>query len=321
VFVSTAYARIEGGQGPATPDGDDAPAAGRQGGPGGGRGAGGRAGGGGGRATFPAQQRPPGDPVVITRGRALYGIHCQACHGVDLRGGDMGGPNLLRSSIALNDQQGELIGPIIRNGKSTEGVSAMLPIEIPVEDAAAIAIYIHSVAATMRGQGSPPAYETPPVLNVVVGDAARGQAYFARTCASCHSATGDLAGIGSRVTDPAALQTRWVSGRAGGGGRGGGGRGGGGAGDAEAPAAPTQPTTFGTVSVTPRGGAKVEGRLVRMDDFVVVLADADGLQRSFRRTTDTQVEVRDPLEAHRTLFPTYRDADMHDVTAYLVTLK
>jgi cytochrome c oxidase cbb3-type subunit 3 len=305
VFVSTAYARIEGGQGPATPDGDDAPAAGRQGGPGGGRGAGGRAGGGG-RATFPAQQRPPGDPVVITRGRALYGIHCQACHGVDLRGGDMGGPNLLRSSIALNDQQGELIGPIIRNGKSTEGVSAMLPIEIPVEDAAAIAIYIHSVAATMRGQGSPPAYETPPVLNVVVGDAVRGQAYFARTCASCHSVTGDLAGIGSRVTDPAVLQTRWVSGRAGGGGRGGGG---GGAG-AEA-----------AVSVTPRGGSTVEGRLVRMDDFVVVLTDADGLQRSFRRTTDTQVEVRDPLEAHRQLLPTYRDADMHDVTAYLVTIK
>src|SRR5689334_3458338 len=71
---------------------------------------GGRAG--GGRATFPAQQRPPGDPALIARGNGLYGVHCRACHGVDLRGGDQGGPNLLRSDVVLNDQAGELISPI-----------------------------------------------------------------------------------------------------------------------------------------------------------------------------------------------------------------
>src|SRR5713226_10691534 len=57
----------------------------------------------------PGQQRPPGDPAQIARGKTLYGIHCTVCHGTDLRGGDRGGPNLLRSKAALSDQNGELI--------------------------------------------------------------------------------------------------------------------------------------------------------------------------------------------------------------------
>src|SRR5687768_17196813 len=61
---------------------------------------------------FPQQQRPPGDPAVIARGRALYGVNCTLCHGVDLRGGDQNGPNLLRSEIILTDQQGENILPV-----------------------------------------------------------------------------------------------------------------------------------------------------------------------------------------------------------------
>src|SRR5688500_11946981 len=73
--------------------------------------------GGRGPATFPAQQRPPGDPALIARGNGLYGVHCRACHGVDLRGGDQGGPNLLRSDTVLNDQAGELIAPVILSGQ------------------------------------------------------------------------------------------------------------------------------------------------------------------------------------------------------------
>src|SRR5687768_5738567 len=62
---------------------------------------------------FPQQQRPPGDPAVIARGRALYGVNCTLCHGVDLRGGDQNGPNLLRSEIILTDQKGENILPVV----------------------------------------------------------------------------------------------------------------------------------------------------------------------------------------------------------------
>ena len=263
------------------------------------------AGRGGGRATFPAQQRAPGDPAVVARGSGLYGVHCRACHGADLRGGDQGGPNLLRSPVVLNDQAGELILPIVQNGQ--RGASVMPPIALMPDDVRAIAEYIHSVAATMQGQGSPPPGERV-ALNVLVGDASRGQAYFTAKCSSCHSVTGDLRGIAARLPDPTALQNYWLSA---GGGLGRGGRGGPGPSRREV-----------TATVTPATGAKVEGALVRIDDFYIVLRLADGTERSFARTGETpRVEIRDPYEPHRKLLPVYTDSDIHDVTAYLVTLK
>lgn len=270
-----------------------------------GGGPGGRQGGGNPTATFPAQQRPPGDPALIARGEGLYGVHCRACHGVDLRGGDIGGPNLLRSQLALNDQDGELIGPVITQGRQTPGMPSMPAIALPPDDLKAVAAYVHSVQATMRGQGSPPA--GPQVeLNVLVGDARAGEAYFKTNCTACHSATGDLQGIGARITDPTQLQNTWV----------GGGRGRG----AGAPGAPNRRQV--TVAVTQPNGQKVEGRLDRIDDFIVVLTTADGTQRSFARNGETpNVEVRDPMERHRRLLATYTDRDIHNVTAYLVTLK
>ena len=259
--------------------------------------------GGGGRATFPAQQRPAGDPALIARGNGLYGVHCRACHGVDLRGGDQGGPNLLRSDVVLNDLAGELIGPIVLNGQQGAG-SSMPPIRVTSDDARAIAEYLHSVAATMRGQGNPPPGPVP-VLNVLVGDAAAGEMYFNAKCGACHSATGDLRGIGSRLPDPTALQNYWISA---GGGLGRGGRGGRG-----------RPIP---VSVTSAPGQRVDGTLVRLDDFYVVVQLADGTQRTFRREGERPVvDVRDPLEPHKQLLPTYTDKDIHNVTAYLVALK
>ena len=257
----------------------------------------------GGRPPFPAQQRPPGDPAVITRGNGLYGVHCRACHGVDLRGGDQGGPNLLRSDVVLDDQAGELITPVILNGQPGAG-SGMPPIRVTPDDARAIAEYLHSVTATMRGQGSPP--EGPaPVLNVLVGDAAEGETYFKARCGKCHSATGDLRGIGSRLTDPTALQNYWISA---GGALARGGRGG-----------RSRPVP---VSITSASGQKVEGMLVRLDDFYVVVELADGTQRTFRRDGSYPiVDIRDPLEPHIQLLPAYTDRDIHNVTAYLVTLK
>jgi cytochrome c oxidase cbb3-type subunit 3 len=259
--------------------------------------------GGGGRATFPAQQRPPGDPALIARGNGLYGVHCRACHGADLRGGDQGGPNLLRSNLVLNDRAGELIAPVVLNGQQGAG-GIMPPIRVAPDDARAIAEYIHSVTATMRGQGNPPPGPAA-VLNVLVGNPAAGEAYFNAKCGACHSATGDLRGIGTRVSDPIAIQNYWISA---GGGLGRGGRGGLG-----------RPIP---VTVTSPPGQKVEGTLVRLDDFYVVVELADGTQRTFRRNGERPVvDVRDPLEPHKQLLPAYTDKDIHDVTAYLVTLK
>jgi cytochrome c oxidase cbb3-type subunit 3 len=262
-----------------------------------------------GQATFPAQQRPPGDPAVIARGKTLFEINCRLCHGADLRGGDMGGVNLLRSNLVLTDQHGELILPVVLGGRQNPGMPPMPPFpQIPDDDVKAIAEYIHSVAATMRGQGNPPPGSEPVVLNSLVGDANAGKAYFGAKCASCHSAMGDLQGIGMRYADPVQLQNSWVAGGAGGGR---GGRGGSAAGGSGV-----------TVTVTTPSGQKLEGRLDRIDDFIVVLTPADGVQRSVRRTGDVpKVEIHDPLEGHRKLLSEYTDKDMHDVTAYLVTLK
>jgi cytochrome c oxidase cbb3-type subunit 3 len=240
---------------------------------------------------------------VVARGKAVYGANCTGCHGADLRGGDLGGPNLLRSQVILSDRDGELILPIVQGSRQETGMPA---IKISADDVKAVATFIHSVASGIGNQGTPPSVGVPAV-DVLIGDAAAGQAYFAAKCSSCHSATGDLKGLAARISDPKALQNAWV----GGGGRGGRGRGAG-APDARAV----------TVMVTEPSGEKTEGRLIRMDDFFVTLSRADDTQRTFRRDGDIpKVEVHDPMKAHRDLLAVYTDKDMHDVTAYLVTLK
>ena len=97
---------------------------------------------------YPSLQRPPGDPEVVARGEAVYGISCRACHGMDLRGGDLGGPNLLRSQLVLRDEAGELIGPVIRDGQSGPGGSYMPPQPMSDEDLQAVVTYVHDVLGT-----------------------------------------------------------------------------------------------------------------------------------------------------------------------------
>jgi cytochrome c oxidase cbb3-type subunit 3 len=229
---------------------------------------------------------------MIERGKALYGVNCQFCHGGDARGGE-GGPNLLRAELVLNDQNGELIAPVVQNGRIDQGMPKFPMTNAQVADVAA---FLHSfrVAGYDNSRMKPP--------TILVGDAAAGETYFKSKCASCHSVTGDLKGIGAKFAEPRDLQQTFVM--PGGGGRGRGGN--------------VPPTT---VTVT-SSGQKVEGRLVRIDDFVVTLAEADGTQRSFRRDGDNpKVEIKDPLQPHKALLGVYSDKDIHNLTAYLVTVK
>jgi len=256
----------------------------------GGRGAAAPAGGGGFANAFP--QHPPQDPAMVARGQALYGVNCQFCHGSDARGGE-GGPNLLRSEIVLNDQTGELIAPVIQNGRIDQGMPKFPMTTAQVSD---IAAFLHNFrvagydASRMKPQ------------TIVVGDPAAGEAYFKSKCATCHSVTGDLKGIGAKFEDPRVLQQTFVM-------PGSGGRG----------SAPVPPTT---VTVTMADAQKSEGRLVRIDDFTVSLIAADGTQHTFRRNGDVpKVVIHDPLQPHKDLLGVYRDKDIHNLTAYLVTVK
>ncbi len=241
--------------------------------------------------------RDPEDPAQVERGKVLYGLSCQACHGSDLRGGDMGGPNLLRSQVALSDRHGELIAPIIHGARQAQG---MPNIGLNDADALAAAAYVRSVVGTIKGQGMPPGELKP--LNIVVGDAHRGQTYFDAHCASCHAPSSEISHIATKYSEPKTLQARWLAG-----------------GRSTALDAPGNKTT---VSVTTAQGQTVTGGLIHIDDFLVSLHLPDGTEESFKRRGSTpQVVVHDPLQAHRDMMSKYTDHDIHDVTAYLVTLK
>jgi cytochrome c oxidase cbb3-type subunit III len=174
------------------------------------------------------------------------------------------------------------------------------------EDIRATAEYLHSVIATSQGQGAPP--PGPRVeLNLLVGSARDGETYFKAQCAACHSVTGDLAGIATRVTNIEQLQNSWVAGRR-----------------AGAPAANATPRPT-RVTVKFAGGATLAGTLLRMDDFVLSLRTDAGDYRSFTRRSATpridSIAVDDPLAQHRAQWTKLSDKTLHDVTAYLATLK
>ena len=243
------------------------------------------------------QAGPPIDPAALERGRGLYSVACGFCHGSEARGGE-GGPNLIRSAVILDDRDGELLTPIVHAGRPERGMPPRPDLtEAQVKD---IATFLRS----LRSSGRDPARNRP--ATIVVGDAAAGATYFAATCAKCHSATGDLKGIATKYTDPRQLQQTWLAGTAAGG------RG-------APPGARPKPTM---ITVTLPTGEKIEGAQARLDDFIVSLTLADGSTRTFPRNGDVpKVEIRDPLQPHRDLVRTYADRDIHNVTAYLVTLK
>jgi cytochrome c oxidase cbb3-type subunit III len=240
-------------------------------------------------------ERPPADPAVVESGKALYGVHCTFCHGADARGGS-GGINLIRNQMVLNDKDGELIGQALREGR--EG---MPKFNLAAKQVSDIAAFIHS----FKVGGYDVSRMTPPTI--VTGDAKLGEAYFGKTCSGCHAVSGtqkgSLAGIASRISDPKQLQQTWLMP-------------GGGRGPGASRATPV------TVTVTPTSGKPVSGRLIRIDDFFVSLVDSEDLPRTFTRNGDVpKVELTDPAKGHRDLLSKYTDDDIHNVTAYLVTIK
>jgi mono/diheme cytochrome c family protein len=242
--------------------------------------------------------RPSYPPQQVAHGQQLFRSNCSFCHGSDARGGETG-PNLVRDRVVLSDQNGELIAPIVQNGIPARG---MPKFALSTADIADIATWLHSQPLSDRG--------APTSLDIVVGNAKEGQSYFngAGRCIQCHSVTGDLAGMGSKY-DPKTIQNLIVSG----GGMGVGRRGG-------SASPPKVPAT--TATVTLPSGQSFNGNLDHISAFVVALREADGTYRSFaRRDSIPKVVVTNPLQWHIDMLPKWRDADIHSLTAYLVTLK
>jgi len=243
-------------------------------------------------------EHPPAPPEQVARGEQIFRGNCSFCHGSDARGGEAG-PNLVRDQVVLRDQRGELITPIVQNGIPAQG---MPKFALSATDITDIAAWLHSQPLSDRG--------APSTLDILVGNAKEGEAYFngAGRCTQCHSATGDLAGIGGRY-EPKAIQNLIVSG--------GGGRGRRRSAGAAGPKVP--PTT---VTVTLPSGQTTTGDLDHISAFVVALREPDGAYRSFaRHDSIPKVVVTNPLQWHIDRLPQWRDADIHDLTAYLVILK
>ncbi len=259
----------------------------------GGRGAGG---GRGPRANVGAADRHRVDPAGAVRGQTIYATQCVTCHGANARGTERGS-NLIRSPRVLRDRYGSALRPYLRSGHPMQTGSAASLTDEQITD---ISHFIWDrINNTLRGS---PDFD---VKDVLTGDPAAGQAYFngEGQCAKCHSPTGDLAGVGKRYA-PVDIQQRFVFPFAGGG------RGRGGAARARV-----------TVTVTAPDSPPVSGALVSMDDFHVALRETNGEYRSWTRTPDMKIVRNDPFAFHIELLDRLTDKAMHDVVAYLETLK
>jgi cytochrome c oxidase cbb3-type subunit III len=241
------------------------------------------------------------DPAAVARGGKDFATYCAGCHGQDASGGP-GAPDLVRSLLVLDDEKGILIGPVIREGRPAQGMPKLGLSESQIADLVAW-LHARTYAAGHRG--------TYTFGNIVTGNAEAGKAYFngAGTCNHCHSPTGDLAGIASRY-DAFSLQGRWLNPRS---------SPRGGRGHAAGTKSRLPPTT---VTVKLASGKTVSGDLEDIDDFYVSLRDSSGALQTFKREDGSpKIETHDPLEAHGDLLHRYSDADIHNITAYLETLK
>jgi cytochrome c oxidase cbb3-type subunit III len=240
------------------------------------------------------------DPARVERGAITYASSCGFCHGGDARGAQ--GPDLTRSLYVLTDEDGKILGDFLKAGRPESGMPAFPA--LPEAQLTDLAAFLKMRAAEGSGR---------PAMNpadIVVGDAAAGQVYFngAGGCSTCHSPAGDLKGVGARY-NPVILQGRMINPRVVTGGRRG---------------APPPRTVPVQVKVTLAPGRVISGTLVSIDDFFVTLIDTAGDRRTIERPIGgdmPKVEINDPLEAHRQLMLKYTDEAMHDLVAYLVTLK
>jgi cytochrome c oxidase cbb3-type subunit 3 len=234
-------------------------------------------------ATKPKLQTFP--PALVQQGQSLFLQNCAFCHGRDAGGGETG-PDLTGSSLVASDVGGDKIGGVIRNGRPEQGMPRF---SLPSPDIDALVAFIHTAKNNADSQvGGRRGVDA---ADLQTGNAAAGKQYFTQHCASCHSPTGDLAGIANRFTG-LKLEERFLY-------------------PQKAPA---------TVEVTLPSGQTLTGTLVYRDEFTIGLHDSSGWYHSWP-SSQVKYRIDNPAEAHVKLLGEYSDADIHDLMAYLQTLR
>jgi len=229
---------------------------------------------------------PAPDPAAAKKGEPIYLENCAGCHGKDGRGAQA--PGLTRMPLVLHDEKGEKLAPVLKEGRP--GMPAFP--KLSQEDVFLISQYLKMQIELAANRGTYGATYSD-LRNQVTGDAKKGEAFFQANCASCHSATGDLAKIGAKFPQSALLKNRFL-----------------------------WPATPGPAraKVTAPDGKVIEGRVKTNNDFELSLVDANGEYHYWPRHT-VKIEIEDKLAGHRALLPKYSDSDINNITAYLVTLK
>ena len=237
-------------------------------------------------ATATPQSYPP---EQVRAGQPIFSAQCGFCHGRDAMGGETG-PDLTRASSVAADVRGDTIGPLVRNGRTDKGMPAF---SLGDAELAAVVAFVHDQKA--KAESLTGGRRAVDVADLRTGDANAGQRYFERACARCHSPSGDLAGLGTRLEGLTLLQRMLYP-----------------TGAAAAARA--------KVTVTRPSGERVSGSLAYRDEFTIALTDSSGAYRAFPAHQVT-FTVDDPLQAHAEQLGKYTDADMHNVLAYLQTLR
>jgi mono/diheme cytochrome c family protein len=252
--------------------------------------------GGRGAQASPAAVPPPATatpqsfpPEQVRAGQPVFSAQCGFCHGRDAMGGETG-PDLTRAASVAADVRGDTIGPLVRNGRVDKGMPAF---SLGDADLAAVVAFIHdqkAKAASLTG-----GRRAVDVADLQTGNAETGKRYFDRACSKCHSPSGDFAGIGRRLEGLALLQKMlYPTGAA--------------------------ASSHAKVTVTRPSGEVVTGSLASRDEFTIALTDPSGAYRAFP-TDHVKFTVDDPLQAHVEQLGKYTDDDMHNVLAYLQTLR
>jgi cytochrome c oxidase cbb3-type subunit III len=232
-----------------------------------------------------APQTTPPDPA-IERGHSLFMQSCAFCHGPDATGARA--PDLVRSPLLAHDVKADKIGEVIRLGRVDKGMPALPLTDPQILD---IAAYLHARAEeAMKSSHVSDQY---PLEKLLTGNPAAGMAYFNGPggCRGCHSPTGDLATVATKYS-PLDLQSHMLY--------------------------PGGKHTIAVVTLP--SGEQVKGPVVHADDFVIGLRDASGWYRSFLRDR-VKIELQDGLAAHRELLDKLTQENVHNLFAYLASLK
>jgi len=231
----------------------------------------------------------------VRDGEVRFGAGCGFCHGKDAAGGESG-PDLTRAELVANDVRGDKLGPVIRDGRPNAGMPAFK--NMGDKDLVAIVAFLHSQMDTFaEAKGGRRSVDP---ADLMTGNAEAGRAYFNGTgkCGSCHSATGDLAGIGSRQQGLNLMRMMLYPGGP--------------------PGSPGANKAKATIRL--KSGETVVAPLATEDDFSVTIVDPTGKRQTYQKS-EVKVTVEDPLAAHFEQMGRYTDADMHNVYAYLESLK